>query len=108
MLVWTVCSLASARRQLRGGAKTVVLPAPAQAAVTWTRWVRAISRRAPVTCLAESYVLQHWYLALGEPRDVVVAVTPPSHGFKAHAWLDGDPAPSGFFEFTRRLPPPPG
>jgi hypothetical protein len=38
--------------------------------------------------LVTSLVLQRWYADHGEPFDVVVGVTAPSAGFKAHAWLD--------------------
>lgn len=70
-----------------------------------TRWVRALVNRMPVTCLARSLVLQRWFLALGQPRNVMVAVTPPSRGFRAHAWLDGDPVPVGYTVLTVRAPP---
>lgn len=103
--MWTARSLASAKRQLERGRPTVRLSDPPVADTEATRLVRALVKRAPVTCLAQSYVLQRWYLAIGDPRDVVVAVTKPSDGFKAHAWLDGDPKPEGFAELTRRVPP---
>lgn len=58
------------------------------------------------TCLVRSAVLQEWDLVHGRPRDLVIGVTAPGPGFKAHAWLDGDPpaARAGFDEFTRRPP----
>lgn len=103
---WAVRAVLSARAQLRRGASELALPPPPRADPHDTRWVRLVVRAAPVTCLARATVLQRWYLALGQRRDVVVAVTPPAAGFKAHAWLDGDPHPSGFVELTRKRPAP--
>ena len=81
------------------------VPPPRAADARSTRWVRALVRRTPFTCLNQALVLQRWFVALGQPRNVVVAVTAPSRGFKAHAWLDGDPAPAGYTELTVRRPP---
>jgi len=49
-------------------------------------------------------VLQTWHAAQGQPRDLVIGVTPPGEDFKAHAWLDGDPPceHEGFIELLRR------
>jgi hypothetical protein len=54
-------------------------------------------------------VLQAWQAAHGRDLDVVIGVTAPSAGFKAHAWLDGEAAchSDGFEELTR-LPSPSG
>ncbi len=103
-LIWAVRSLWSARTQLRHGAAAVSLPLPA-ASVAHSRWVWTVVRRAPVTCLAQSFVMQRWLQAVGDPRDVVVGVTRPSDGFKAHAWVDGDPEGSQFQELRRIAPP---
>jgi Transglutaminase-like superfamily len=54
----------------------------------------ALSRRGE-TCLVRSVVRQHWYAAHGDPREIVIGVTSPAAGFKAHAWLAGDSQPSG-------------
>ena len=58
------------------------------------------------TCLVRASVLQAWDLAHGKPRDLIIGVTAPGPGFRAHAWLDGDPpaATDGLDEFTRRPP----
>jgi hypothetical protein len=48
-------------------------------------------------------ILQAWFAAQGDPREVVIGVTPPSKGFKAHAWIAGE-APchdENFTELTR-------
>jgi hypothetical protein len=49
--------------------------------------------------------MQRWLQALGDPRDIVVGVTRPSDGFKAHAWVDGDPDAAGFAELRRIASP---
>jgi hypothetical protein len=38
-------------------------------------------------------VLQAWDAAHGRSRDLVIGITGPD-GFRAHAWLDGDPTPA--------------
>lgn len=104
-LLWTARALHSTRRQVRRHLAVVVVPAPRRPVAVHTRWVRAVVRRTPTTCLVQALVLQRWQLGLGDPRDVVVGVTPPSRGFRAHAWLDGTPA-GGDFQELRRIPPP--
>jgi hypothetical protein len=68
------------------------------------RRVRGVLRGARATCLERALLLQAWYLAQGEKRDLVIGVTAPSQGFAAHAWLDGDAPCHGdrFHELTRR------
>jgi Transglutaminase-like superfamily len=68
------------------------------------RGVSLSLRLSKATCLVRAVVLQAWYLAHGEERDLVVGVTAPSQGFSAHAWLDGDPPchSEGFHELMRR------
>lgn len=60
------------------------------------------------TCLVRAAVLQAWDLGHGRPRDLIIGVAAPGPGFRAHAWLDGDPpaATDGLDEFTRRPPLP--
>ena len=50
-------------------------------------------RRVGESCLVNAIVLQAWETAHGRRRDLVVGVTGPD-GFRAHAWLDGDPLPA--------------
>ncbi len=71
------------------------------------RWVVAVLRARRDTCLVRSAVLQTWDAAHGRPRDLVIGVTAPGAGFKAHAWLDGEPAAAsaGYAEVSRRPPP---
>ncbi|CAN5649373.1 hypothetical protein BH20ACT23_BH20ACT23_14520 [soil metagenome] len=56
------------------------------------------------TCLERATVLQAWYAAQGQRRDLIIGVTAPQTGFRAHAWLDGDPPchTEGFHELLRR------
>jgi len=74
---------------------------------TADRGVRATLRRTEDTCLVESIVLQRWYAAHGEPRDLIVGVSDPTDEFRAHAWLDGEepPADGPFHELLRRPAP---
>jgi hypothetical protein len=58
-----------------------------------------VLRRLEPSCLERALVLQRWLAAHGEPRVVVIGVT-AAQDFRAHAWLDGEPAP-GFHEIAR-------
>lgn len=82
-----------------------VLPAP-RVPDAAGRGVVAVLLRGSYTCLVKALVLQEWHGAHGRHRDVIIGVTRPSEGFKAHAWLDGDPPchDEGFNELTRRAP----
>lgn len=65
-------------------------------------------RLTRATCLERSVVLQQWYGAQGVARDVVIGVTAPRAGFRAHAWLE-EPGKLTHTEFTEitRLPATP-
>jgi hypothetical protein len=56
-------------------------------------------------CLSRSLVMQRWHEAQGDAYDVVIGVTPPSAGFKAHAWLEprDEEAPDNGFTEIRRI-----
>lgn len=103
--LWTVRAAGSARRQLAAG-KVVpdhlpeVPPVPASA----ERGVRAVLRRRRDTCLVRAVVRQAWYAANGSERELVIGVTRPGAGFRAHAWLEGDPPchDEGFHDLLRR------
>ncbi len=58
----------------------------------------ALSRR---TCLEQALVRQSWAAAAGDRTDVVVGVTAPGGGFRAHAWLDGERVDPRFVELWR-------
>jgi hypothetical protein len=64
-------------------------PLPAEAA----RGMRGALWRMGESCLVNAIVVQAWETAHGRRRDLVVGVTGPD-GFRAHAWLDGDPLPT--------------
>ncbi len=102
---WGLVAVEHVRRQLaRRSLDQVVVPPPPPLPDRARRGVSAMLRRRGATCLLQALVLQHWDAAHGQPRDLVIGVTPPSTGFRAHAWLDGD-APchsDGFQEVLRR------
>jgi len=99
---WAYRCLRTARRRLATGRTDVgvtppVLPARA------VRGVEAVLRRTHPTCLEAALVRQRWLRGQGVLRDVVIGVTAPSDGFRAHAWLD-DPSVSAhdpWHELTR-------
>ena len=66
------------------------------------RGVSAALRRTRASCLERSLVLQRWYAAHGQRRDLIIGVTAPGEEFRAHAWLEGDhPCHDG--EYTELL-----
>ena len=103
--LWTRRALRAAWRQLGDGDdfRALDLPDPPDLPRSATRGVNAVIRRSRRTCLVKASVRQRWFAAHGEPRDLVIGVMPPADGFKAHAWLDGDPESrdGGFTELTR-------
>lgn len=90
--LWTMRALRIVRKELPAGRwESMVLPRVPQLPAGTERAVEAALRRGGATCLAHAIVRQAWFAAHGSPRDLVVGVTAPSRGFKAHAWLEGDP-----------------
>ena len=59
------------------------------------------------SCLVRATVRQTWWAAHGRHRDVVIGVRPPSAGFAAHAWLEGDAdnADGRYDEISRKPSP---
>ncbi|HUL25038.1 MAG TPA: nucleotidyltransferase family protein [Streptosporangiaceae bacterium] len=53
------------------------------------------------TCLETALIRQARAAGAGAAIDVVVGVTAPASGFRAHAWLDGDRVDPGFVELLR-------
>jgi hypothetical protein len=84
---WAYRCLRDTRRRLADGHTDVSLAPPALPAAA-ARGVEAVLRRAGPTCLEAALVRQRWLRAQGVLRDVVIGVTAPRDGFKAHAWLD--------------------
>jgi hypothetical protein len=64
-----------------------------------------VLRRRQSSCLEKALVKQRWLAAHGKPHDLVVGVTNPSAGFRAHAWVDGETQTEPFQELFR-VPPP--
>jgi hypothetical protein len=91
------------RRRLAAGDTHVNVSPPVLPAAAG-RGVEALLRRAKPTCLEAALVRQSWLRAHGVLCDVVIGVTSPRDGFKAHAWLE-DPrqpaAPHPWRELTR-------
>ena len=78
------------RRQLRRGVAHPTLPEVPDLPEASGRGVGAVLKRSRATCLVRATVRQGWLAAHGDRRDLVIGVTAPAAGFKAHAWLDGD------------------
>jgi hypothetical protein len=74
------------------------LPASAELGVS------ASLRLRREACLVRALVRQKWLAAHGSSRDLVIGIHEPRKGFKAHAWLEGDPPchSEGFAELMRR------
>ena len=105
---WADRAAARVRRRLisdgLSGVGPVSLPPPLPPEAG--RVVEAVLRRRGRTCLERAPVLQAWHAAGGTPRDVVIGVARSEPGFRAHAWLDGDPSVrESEFEVLRRQPP---
>jgi hypothetical protein len=66
-----------------------------------TAAARLILACCRATCLETALVRQARAAAVGTAADVVVGVTAPARGFRAHAWVDGDPVDPAFAELCR-------
>jgi len=88
------------RRLARGpwgnGAQPVAAPPPHS-----ERAARLILACCRATCLETALVRQARAAAVGAAADVIVGVTAPARGFRAHAWVDGDPVDPAFAELCR-------
>lgn len=105
---WALRAQRQARRGLkRDGLQCQPLLPPPSLPARGERGVHAVLRRTGATCLVRAVVLQAWQASSGPAPDVVIGVTAPSRGFRAHAWLDGEPAchSDGFEELTRLRSP---
>jgi Transglutaminase-like superfamily len=101
---WAARAIRRARSLPVGSLQADSLPEVPPLPPSARRGVEASLRLARATCLVRAIVLQAWWLAHGEARDLVIGVTAPSKGFSAHAWLEGDPPchTERFYELTRR------
>jgi hypothetical protein len=77
-------------------------PAPALSTAQGDRLVKVVVQRSGASCLEEVLIRQAWLASRGERRDIVVGVTSPGVGFKAHAWLEGDPVAPGYPELFHK------
>jgi hypothetical protein len=105
---WAILALRRARRELaeHGLEGTYVTPPPRLPASA-SPGVLVVIRRRPTTCLERALVLQRWMAEHGAGSDVIIGVTGPSSGFRAHAWLETMPdAPPGTYQEIHRLPAP--
>lgn len=104
---WARGALSHSRRALgRGELDEIVLAPPPRLPSAAERGVQAVLRRRSATCLERSLVLQRWYAAHGQRRDVVIGVNGAPADFSAHAWLDGEQLPpdTHFDELVRVRP----
>lgn len=88
---WALRSLRIVRRQLpTKRLDEVEVPAPPVVSEPARNAVTAILRVRKATCLEQAFLQQRWASAKGIDKEVVIGVTAPSSGFRAHAWLEGD------------------
>ncbi|HVE97920.1 MAG TPA: lasso peptide biosynthesis B2 protein [Mycobacteriales bacterium] len=98
--LWARRALSQVRQALRGRVDWRDIDVPT-APPSLRRWpASAVLRACGATCLERSLVLQRWESDHGRRVDVVVGVR--RRPFRAHAWLDGESAPSDLVEFQRR------
>ena len=106
--LWTWRAARKARGSLRtkGIDGALDLPKVPLVAASSEKAVRSVLRRTGQTCLVRAKVLQAFRSAHGSHLDLIIGVTAPSKGFKAHAWLEGEPPchDEGFTELLRRPP----
>jgi hypothetical protein len=105
--IWTLRAAERSRRRLkRDQLDTVIaeLPRVPRVPESAQRGVHAVLRRRDDTCLVRAIVRQAWDIGHGVPSQLVIGVTAPAAGMRAHAWIDGDAMPAGapYTEITRR------
>jgi hypothetical protein len=89
---WSTIACLRVRRQLRrvGLAEVAVAGPPPGTGAHLERAMLAGLRLFPASCLEGALVRQRWYASRGVERELVIGVSSPSAGFRAHAWLDGE------------------
>lgn len=97
---WTLLALRRTRSALAGAGQPTTLPTPPKAPSAHPVVLRVLGL-GRARCLSRSAVRQAWLAGQGDPRDLIIGVTAPSTGFRAHAWLDGDRDGAGFTELSR-------
>jgi hypothetical protein len=106
---WTLREWCLVRRRLRrgpepgaaGGGRSYRAAPRAPHSQRAERLVLACCR---ATCLETALVRQARAARAGIAADVIVGVTAPADGFRAHAWLDGDRVDPAFAELWRCPP----
>ena len=88
------------RRLARGPWGNGALPAAAPPPHS-ERAARLVLACCRSTCLETALVRQARAAAVGAAADVIVGVTAPARGFRAHAWVDGDRVDPAFTELCR-------
>jgi hypothetical protein len=102
---WALRAAGRARHAISSDAVApVALPPVPRLPAHAGRGVAAVLRRSSYSCLVRANLLQAWEAAQGRRRDLIIGVTAPGPGFRAHAWLAGDPAchEGQFHELLRR------
>jgi hypothetical protein len=84
---WAYRCLRDVRRRLAIGQVDVRVSPPTLPSDA-LRGVEGVLRHSQPTCLEAALVRQRWLRAQGVLCDVVIGVTAPSEGFRAHAWLE--------------------
>jgi Uncharacterised nucleotidyltransferase/Transglutaminase-like superfamily len=98
---WTLRAWWRVHRWLaRGPRRPAAAPPPARTAYS-ARGARLVLGCCRSTCLETALVRQARAAGAGVAIDVVVGVTPPADGFRAHAWLEGDRTDPRFVELFR-------
>ena len=107
-MAWTGVALRRTRRELaRHGLDGAPVPAPPLLPPHAVRGVGFVLAMASASCLERALLSQRWAAVQGDPSDVVIGVTGPGDGFRAHAWLEAAPDPSvGAYTEILRLPAP--
>jgi hypothetical protein len=89
--LWTVRAVVQARRKARRTPiDRIRLSPPPALPDEAIAGVAGVLRRWPQSCLIQALVRQRWHASHGRSRDLVIGVTAPSAGFRAHAWLADD------------------
>jgi hypothetical protein len=100
---WALAAVRTARRQLaNGGVDALVLPRVPSVPHEAKGGVELVMRTVGRNCLVRAAVRQAWYAAHGRAYDLIIGITPPAKGFKAHAWLELDVGNERFEELLRR------
>jgi Uncharacterised nucleotidyltransferase len=106
---WTLRTWWLIRRRLRRGPwRTGALPPPVLPPVPGApfsgRMARLVLAGCRASCLEAALIRQARAADAGQAADVIVGITAPASGFRAHAWLAGDRVDPGFVELCRYSP----